>query len=103
MDFNRPQNILGLSDCFKACRDGLVQAILSEEDEGRRVVLREQAEKQEPQNVLQPWSFLVTFLYQDKKVTGVRGNAPFKSDKPLRIAKRETENERYRHKIQRHN
>jgi hypothetical protein len=54
MDFNRPQNILGLSDCFKACRDGLVQAILSEEDEGRRVVLREQAEKQEPQNVLQP-------------------------------------------------
>jgi len=31
-----------------------VQAILSEEDEGRRVVLREQAEKQEPQNVLQP-------------------------------------------------
>jgi aspartate carbamoyltransferase catalytic subunit len=54
MDFIGPQNILGKSDCFEACRDGLVQAILSEEDEVRRVVLRVQAEKQEPQNVLQP-------------------------------------------------
>jgi len=38
--------------------------------------MRGQTRKNEPGNYLQPWSFLVTFLYQDKKVTGVWGSAP---------------------------
>ena len=38
----------------EACCDGLVQAILSEEDEVRRVVLRGQASKYESQNYLKP-------------------------------------------------
>jgi hypothetical protein len=28
LDFNRPQRILGNSDCFEACCGGLLQAIL---------------------------------------------------------------------------
>ena len=30
MDFNRPQRILGNSDCFEVCCEGMQKAILSE-------------------------------------------------------------------------
>jgi hypothetical protein len=49
-----PERISGSSEFIIACCAGLQQAILFEEDEGRRVVLRGQAIRNEPGNYLKP-------------------------------------------------